>query len=200
MRLRTTLATLALLLAAAPAAAQAPDFAAEMERTRQRLAATVEFIGDTRVDESDVEDFIVGWPEFSELGGPEMLGLIEGDGAPDMEKVLAYEPYTTWAASHGHDPGPWLRKALRIQVLQLRESIPAQLEQAEAQMETQMQMMEAQADQMPPGQMEMVREQMGEARGQISEVIEIFETKVPAPTEAEAAALAEHAEALASLR
>jgi len=189
---------LIVLLPAAVGAQQSADTTAMVEEANRKLDEWIDstraFVGDVRIDASDMESFLEHYDGFSSLGEE----MSEDEEFVDYDQVLADPAYRAWAAANGLAPEPWLKRSIRITALAMRDQMQAGFAQAEAQMPEQRRMIE---DQCAEAGADMCQQMMASLDASMA----MFEHQkkrfgdLPQPTDAERAVFERYADDLSAL-
>ena len=181
----------AVLIAVAPIAvfAQGAEQATReaLDELDQMSVEVNSFVGDVRFNESDVQNLIDLWEEYSEIGEDEF----ESEADIDFQAMLSDDRYLQWAESHGLDADDWARKTVRITMILYREQMLEAAKVMPEQMAQQMAMIEEQREQLGEEMYQQIRQGMEES-AQYSKAIAANARSLPEPTAAEQAILDEY--------
>ena len=180
------------VISALPAAAQSPDEAMQeaMQTFDEMITKIADFTVDVRFTEGDLESYINHFEEFSSFEGR--------DGEEefvDFEDVLSDPEYRSWAAERGLDPDSWLRKSTRISMILMRDQMRASAEMMRGQLPQQMAMIDEQCKEVEEDVCQQMKQAMATNLTMLEKQGQAWE-KLPQPTAAEQALLAEHADDL----
>lgn len=187
-----------LLLPSVAGAQEPPDMDAIVEEANRKLDEWIDhtraFVGDVRIDASDMESFLDHYDGFSSLGEQ----MSEDEEFVDYDQVLADPAYRAWAAANGLAPEPWLKRSMRIIALAMREQMQAGFAQAEAQMPEQRRMIEEQCAQADADMCQQMMASLDASMAMFEHQKKRF-GDLPQPTDAERAVLERYADDVSAL-